>query len=108
MSQSMVSSSLTLIFKENPICWEENAICSTSLVDQDLWTSSSRNSQGEARHICLSHCPVLDECRRYYSPGSGQTAAGVTYRQGGRRDTPKPMDSQPPLAARCSLCGILS
>jgi hypothetical protein len=97
-----------LISKENPDRWEENAACSHPVVDPDLWSSPLRAEQAEAIHICLTHCPVLAECSRFFRPGRGTTSSGVTYRQMGRENSPRAMSPQPIPPDTCDLCDALS
>ncbi len=79
--------------------WERDAFCFKPEVDPDLWWSSDRKTQGEVRHICLTHCPVQAQCALMYRPCGGETAAGVSYSLRG-----KPLRPQPRLVSSCVFC----
>lgn len=83
--------------------WGERALCFRPDSDPDMWWSDDRTTQGVARHMCLTHCPVLDQCSRFYRVGGGETAAGITYKVNG-----KPMSLQPKLPRVCIRCYVVN
>lgn len=80
--------------------WELLAECGKH--DPDLWHAreGGLNVQqiGEARHICLHHCPVREQCARDIGPMRGAIVGGVFYNQYSEQS------SCQPLAERCRIC----
>jgi hypothetical protein len=87
--------------------WLRDARCAAPDVDPELWhlrTGDIAITGGEASHICRSHCPVIDECRRNAEAmgavfRQSTVQAGVIYQYKG-----VPAKSQP-VAVKCRLCG---
>jgi hypothetical protein len=84
---------------DNPRAWERQAMCA---VDPDLFHSNVRiaawGKVAEARHICLRHCPVREQCARAIGPMRGAVVGGVYYNADGEQS------AYQPLATRCRLC----
>lgn len=84
---------------DSPRLWETRALCG---LDPDLWHarvgSVNWGGVGEARHICLHHCPVQAECAQNIPPMRSAVVAGVFYNQHLRQ-----ADYQP-IADRCRIC----
>lgn len=84
--------------------WQEDAACR---VDAELWFAPDAATRAVARHICVRHCPVAEECfaatmaevRRGVRP-VGEVRAGAIWNDGGRL-MPKMRQS---IARRCYRC----
>ncbi|MFF0823026.1 WhiB family transcriptional regulator [Micromonospora haikouensis] len=66
--------------------WEERAACRPGTpVDPEWWwplSSGPASDTARALHICRSHCPVVDECRRVveeHPPAHPTVQGGVRY-----------------------------
>lgn len=82
--------------------WRRRGVCRT---DPDRWFPDNVAAGGEARHICVRHCPVLDRCRAEMArqvaqecPPLGAVAAGVSWNQAGT------VSAWQPMTKRCELC----
>lgn len=83
--------------------WDHYATCAKrGVVNPDLWHGSVNRtpwtSIALARHICLRHCPVREECRRHTPTLPNAVVAGTYYNQRGERSGTQP------YAPRCQLC----
>jgi hypothetical protein len=80
--------------------WARRGLCR----DGDLWFARDAETRGLARHICLRHCPVLEQCmarmerraKRGVTPNS-TVEAGVSWNQQSR------VSSSQPIARKCDL-----
>lgn len=80
--------------------WSRRAFCAT---DPEAWHVRSNNSArgariATARHGCLRHCPVLEQCRRNPVEVRGGVLAGTYYNDDG-----KVSDWQPSTPS-CVVC----
>lgn len=80
------------------------AYCAT--VDPDIWWTD--RDAGLARHLCLSHCPALAECRRtaltWVAPLS--VAAGVQWVADRRADPPVRIKAEQVMPTSCDACRL--
>jgi hypothetical protein len=82
--------------------WRPDGACSE---DPDLWFESGARHWALAAHVCLRHCPVLEQCgnallaemRQGVRPRDG-VVAGVRFNTVGR---PRATDQS---KVRCTLC----
>jgi hypothetical protein len=80
--------------------WARYALCAGRA---DLWGALSWVKRSTAVHICLQHCPVLEQCRRDLERTPvdlrrGMVTAGVAHNSLGG-----PMQWRP-QSIRCSFC----
>lgn len=61
--------------------WRPHGACGQEDEDPDLFFSEAGSSRSEALHVCLCHCPVLEQCHadaEEHPPVSG-VQGGVAY-----------------------------
>jgi len=79
--------------------WWDAARCHQPDMDPDLWSSELRADIATARHICLTHCPVTQQCLQdahKYQP-VGVVQGGIRWDRRGHLYTSIP-------AKTCRLC----
>lgn len=83
------------------IDWRRRGKCSDTDVDPDMWFAAELETRRFAQHLCLHHCPVLDECRTEMARflHRGLVVGGVIWSE--RAGVPV-HDSLVPLS--CFLC----
>ncbi|RKR92823.1 hypothetical protein BDK92_7305 [Micromonospora pisi] len=84
--------------------WRQHAVCQRN---SHVWTT--RSLYPLARHICLSDCPVLEQCRAEtaaLNPWDSCVVAGVAWAAGlTRLNSRAPLKYQPkPRRDGCWLC----
>jgi hypothetical protein len=99
MNLSTVKSPSIWSDKQEGRDWRSRALCSQPDSDPELWWDPDRLGQSMARHMCLTHCPVRQQCLTFYVVSGGETAGGITYKQNGQ-----PVKVQPRVAPRCWRC----
>lgn len=82
------------------------AYCATA--DPEIWWTD--REAGLARHLCLSHCPALAECRRtvrmWAAPLS--VAAGVQWVADKRADPPVRIKGEQVRPTSCAACHLIA
>jgi hypothetical protein len=80
--------------------WSQWAECRTS---PELWFAETAGARAAALHVCLEHCPVLEQCRRDAAEAAARrehrslVVGGVSYNHAGR-------DADALPAAACARC----
>jgi hypothetical protein len=94
------------------LLWWERAACAqtTHLHTADIRSGviGADSPQARARHICIAHCPVLDECSRDIADRQprGVVQAGLIYPDTGT-SSPRPARQQPADPGCGSWCAHL-
>lgn len=92
---------MTILAADPKVRWEADAECAKH--DPDLWHTTTGwiawPQIAEARHICLTHCPVREQCHRDIGPMRGAVVGGVFYNShhGAASETQ-------PMARTCRVC----
>ena len=87
--------------------WLAQAACRT--LDAELWWN--KDLFGLARHICLTHCPVMAKCRAWSEqspPWSECVVGGVAYVAHSNADYRRYVHQPEPSARLCGQCGEVS
>lgn len=87
--------------RPEPDDWRGLGICAQDDEDPDMWSDRLASVRAQARHRCLTHCPVLAICRAFVPPGSGCTSGGLSY---GERNARLLKSKDQPGAQRCPRC----
>jgi hypothetical protein len=84
------------------LAWQRDAACRT---DPDLFWATDSRQQGLARHMCLAHCPVFDQCRAW-APDANlaeSVTAGIAWAKDRTNGKSRPSLRQP-VPVRCTSC----
>jgi hypothetical protein len=85
------------------LAWQRDAICRDN---PELFWATTALQQGLARHMCLTHCPVLDQCRAWAPDAdlAESVAAGLAWAKDRDTGASRPSLRQP-APVRCGDCG---
>ena len=86
---------------DDELDWRRRGLCSDFTVDPDMWFAQEPPTRRMAQHLCLVHCPVLNQCRKEMEKFShrGVVVAGVIWSE--REDVPIRESKQP---VSCYMC----
>lgn len=94
-----MSAAPTVGFVDKSSRWWDRAACAA---DPEMWFSGRSAIEGNARHVCLRHCPVLPQCLAEADrlrPTFG-VQGGILWVESGHILTGQPSRHQP-LTRRC-------